>query len=133
MLMIPKHMCLAQTFLLIPNQYLKRKIVKTGILNILPHFAFSTFFSISVRNKFIFPVAQTKNLKPFLDSFLSLIPYNQPVRKFYWFSLQNFSRTQPHLSTSLTMLWSKPSSSFIWNTARIFCWCPCFQRGFSTE
>ena len=91
--MIPKPMCLAQIFLLIPNQYLKHKTVKTGILNFLPHLASSRFFSISVRNKFIFPVAQTKNLKPFLDAFLSLIPYNQPVRKFYWFSLQNFGST----------------------------------------
>ena len=58
--MIPKYMCPAQIFLLIPNQYLKCKIVKTGILNFLSQRASSTFFSISVRNKFIFPVAQTK-------------------------------------------------------------------------
>ena len=69
-------MCPAQIFLLIPNQYLKCKIVKTGILNFLSQRASSTFFSISVRNKFIFPVAQTKtwshSLTPFFLSYLTI-------------------------------------------------------------
>lgn len=107
MLMIPTCMSPAQNFLLIPNHIsnltYSKQISWTFFHNLL--LPYSSPVQSGANSSF--QLLRPKTLKPFLDSSLSLIPYNQPVRKFY-VQLSNFIKNP---TTSNYLLWHCYGSS----------------------